>query len=154
MILRHFNSVEEQIAAELTDLVNRLGVLFTGSESRDMHGRAATWARTAVTNLSSADTNRAGRVALDIIAARRPDNVDPPITWWATPLGHAIAAAVGYPGRDNVSHSIAAAMLGVSRGWIGKMANTGSLVRGPGGSVTSESVRLEIRRRRAVVRSE
>jgi hypothetical protein len=81
----------------------------------------------------------AAETAQDVMMALWPEE-DPPPEWWSTPLGRAIAASYGLPGAEAVSASVAAAMLGVSRGRIYQLLGGGKLERHPDGGVTATSV--------------
>jgi hypothetical protein len=52
-----------------------------------------------------------------------------------------VARSVGHPSAEVVSYSVAGAMLGCTKQYIGKLVKTGRLVAGPSGGVTAESVR-------------
>lgn len=60
--------------------------------------------------------------------------------WWRTPLGRACARSLAAD-DVTVSQSVAAAMLGVTRGTIAQLVHRGSLARpSPGGGVSRSSV--------------
>lgn len=60
--------------------------------------------------------------------------------WWRTPLGRVCARSLGRDDAESVSHSVAAAMLGISRGSIAQMVPRGTLDRHPDGGVLRASV--------------
>lgn len=60
--------------------------------------------------------------------------------WWTTPLGRMCARSLGHSTTDAVTHSVAAAMLGIKTGSIGAMVQRGVLDRHPDGGVTKASV--------------
>lgn len=60
--------------------------------------------------------------------------------WWQTPLGRLCSRSFGRHGGESVTHSVAAAMLGVPRGTIGVWVERGKLDRHPDGGVLRSSV--------------
>jgi hypothetical protein len=101
--------------------------------------RVAMWAAT----LLGDDDKLAAQTVVDLMAVLWP-NCDPTTDWWRTPLGRAVARSVGHPTADAVSYSIAGAMLGCSKQYVGKLVQAGRLNRGPNGGVTSRSVRAAL----------
>ena len=94
---------------------------------------------------SAEDEDRlAGAQAQDVMMALWPHE-DPPPEWWSTPVGRAVAASYGLPGAEAVSASVAAAMLGVSRGRVYQLLDAGKLDRHPDGGVTATSVAQRLR---------
>ncbi|MBG0569105.1 hypothetical protein [Actinoplanes aureus] len=101
-----------------------------------VHERAPLWAG----QLLSGDDREAAQVVTDLaVAGIVPENPDD--RWWATPLGRAVARSVGHPAAETVSHSVAAAMLGVHKSRIGQLIAKGQLDRAPDGSITTISIR-------------
>ncbi len=86
----------------------------------------------------------AAETAQDVMMALWPHE-DPPPEWWSTPVGRAVAASYGLPGAEAVSASVAAAMLGVSRGRVYQLLDGGKLERHPDGGVTATSVAQRLR---------
>lgn len=70
---------------------------------------------------------------------------DPDPAWWSTPLGRACGAALG---QDDVtlSYSQAGAILGVTKGTIGKLVERGTLPRHPDGGIPRSAVLARRRR--------
>ncbi|HEY3506909.1 MAG TPA: hypothetical protein VGN37_29480 [Actinocatenispora sp.] len=97
------------------------------------------WVRT----LLGADPAAATMAAARLIAALYPGDTafDPPLGWWATPLGRVVAHRVGHPGAAAVPYSVAGAMLGVSRQGVHDLVVRHKLDRHPDGGVRTESVR-------------
>lgn len=60
--------------------------------------------------------------------------------WWRTPLGRLCARSLGRDDAEAVTHSVAAAMLGVTRGTIAQLVHRGTLDRHPDGGVLRASV--------------
>lgn len=87
------------------------------------------------------DDQLAGQTAIDLLCALFPsgDPEDRDPGWWRTPLGRACGRSLGTDGTS-VSHSVAASMLGIERGSIGKMIGLGVLDRHPDGGVLRTSV--------------
>lgn len=92
------------------------------------------------------DDRLAAGTATDLLNALWPDG-DPPSEWWRTPLGRLCARSVGHDDADAVTHSVAAAMLGVTRGTVAQLVHRGTLDRHPDGGITRASVLLRIARR-------
>ena len=66
--------------------------------------------------------------------------------WWRTPLGRVCARSLGHDTADAVTHSTAAAMLGIKVGSVGPMVHRGYLDRHPDGGVTRSSVLARLAR--------
>lgn len=66
--------------------------------------------------------------------------------WWRTPLGRLCARSLGRDDAEAVSQSVAAAMLGVTRGTIAQLVHRGTLDRHPDGGVLRASVLQRIDR--------
>lgn len=86
------------------------------------------------------DDRLAAQTATDVMCALWPDGVDPPHEWWHSPLGRLVARSVGREDAETVSHSVAAAMLGVHRGTVAQLVHRGTLDRHPDGGVLRSSV--------------
>ncbi|MBF6333604.1 hypothetical protein [Nocardia transvalensis] len=67
-------------------------------------------------------------------------DADPEPEWWRTPVGRLVARSVGREDSEAVTHHVAAAMLGVTRGTIAQLVHRGTLDRHPDGGVTRASV--------------
>jgi hypothetical protein len=88
----------------------------------------------------------AAETTIDLMCALWPRGSEPPPEWWRTPLGRAIARSAGTEDAEAVSASVAAAMLGVSRGRVYALLNEGKLDRHPDGGVVRTSVMQRIGR--------
>lgn len=99
--------------------------------------------------LCSDDDRLAAEAVLTVMCARWPDGADAPPGWWHTPVGRAVARSVGRDDTDAVTHSVAAAMLGVTRGTVAQLVHrpSGGLDRHPDGGVTRASVLARLARR-------
>lgn len=60
--------------------------------------------------------------------------------WWRSPLGQACARSLGHDAGESVSQSVAAVMLGVTRGTVAQLVHRGTLDRHPDGGVLRASV--------------
>lgn len=89
------------------------------------------------------DDRLAGQTVIDIMTTLWP-HVSPEqagmADWWRTPLGRACARSLGREDAESISQSVAAAMLGVTRGTIAQMVHRGTLDRHPDGGVLRSSV--------------
>lgn len=139
----------EQIADEIeARLIWPLeGLVGTDEAFTLIRERAATSARMLAGQLASGDDRLAAQTAIDLAGAILPDEI--PDDWWATSLGKLVAQSVGHPTAEAVSFSVAAAMLGVSKGRAQALVGAGKLERHPDGGITSTSVRLHLNARRA-----
>jgi hypothetical protein len=82
----------------------------------------------------------AAETTIDLMCALWPRGSQPPPEWWRTPVGRAIARSAGMDDAEAVSASVAAAMLGVSRGRVYALLDEGKLDRHPDGGVVRASV--------------
>lgn len=103
-------------------------------------GRASMWAA-VLTDETHED--EAAELVLDLMTTLWP-HADPEqvgrVDWWRTPLGLAVARSVGREDAESVTHHVAAAMLGISRGAVGTMVHRRTLDRHPDGGVLRASV--------------
>jgi hypothetical protein len=107
-----------------------------------VRGEVDMWAA----QLLGPDDALATRVAARLIAVLYPgdERFDPPVSWWATPLGRVVARRVGCPGREHVSFAVAGAMLGITRQGVHDLVTRDKLRRHPDGGVTVDSVRTRL----------
>ncbi|MDA0643221.1 hypothetical protein [Nonomuraea ferruginea] len=100
---------------------------------------AATWAA----DLLGPDRPRAVHTGARLIAVLYPGDAafDPPLEWWRTPLGRAIARRVGHPSAARVPYAVAGAMLGITRQGVHDLVRRGKLQQHPDGGVATRSVR-------------
>lgn len=135
--------------ADLLRLVNSrlldpLSILVQSDESTrrlrdEVRANADMWAA----QLLGPDERVAGLMAARLIAALYPGDApfDPPDEWWRTPLGRVTARRLGHPSRGNVSFSVAAAMLGITRQGVHDLTARHKLQRHSDGGVSATSVR-------------
>lgn len=143
------NDLVEQIVRLLDiRLLDPLEVLLEGDDAvaalrQLVRLRAGRWAA----QLRDGDDTTAVRAAVRLIATLYPDDraFDPPVDWWATPLGRVVARRVGHPAAESVSYATAGAMLGITRQGVHDLVRRGRLPRHPDGGVPSAAVRDRLR---------
>lgn len=91
------------------------------------------------------DDRLAAETVIDTLGLLWPHGVTDP-DWWRTPVGRLCARSLGRDDAEAVTHSVAAAMLGVTRGTIAQMAHRGTLDRHPDGGLTRASVLMRLGR--------
>jgi hypothetical protein len=98
-------------------------------------------------NLCSDDDRLLAQTVIDVMCALW-GRCDPPPEWWRTPVGRRCAHSFGHDDTaESVTHSVAAAMLGVTRGTVARLVDRGTLERAPdGGGVMVASVYQRIGR--------
>ncbi|MFI6266642.1 hypothetical protein [Micromonospora sp. NPDC051006] len=101
--------------------------------------RARSWATTIV----SGDDRAAASVVMRAISTLYPGDgpFDPPLDWWRSPFGQAVARRVGHPTAESVSYAVAGAMLGITRQGVHDLVSRDKLARHPEGGVRTASVR-------------
>ncbi|MEH1015853.1 hypothetical protein V6U90_22425 [Micromonospora sp. CPCC 206060] len=146
---------EAELAAHLTRLldIRLLDPLEILLESDDavtalrtaVQSRAGDWAQRILTG----DDTTALGVTIRLVATLYPDDgpFAPPVDWWRTPLGQALAWRVGHPIATSVSYAVAGAMLGITRQGVHDLVTRGKLARHPDGGVIPASVRDRLRAR-------
>lgn len=137
-----FADLVEQLQADIGAAAGALLALLGPSGEmllveQQVHSHARMWA----SDLLGDDDRLAAQTVIDLVNVLFPGDTGPGADWWRTPLGQAAARSTGYPDADVVSYSVAGAMLGCSKQYVGKLANAGRLQRGRSGGVTTTSVR-------------
>lgn len=133
-------SAAEQLRAELVDRVAPLGVLVGPPATVEWPSDIAQAADGLALLLTQDDDDQAqAGAAVDVMAALWPVG-DPPGDWWTTPLGQAVARGQPQGSTVAVTQSVAAAMLGVTRGTVAQLVHRGTLDRGPDGGVLVTSI--------------
>lgn len=135
-----------QLASELGTRLYALSMLDTPEATMDVDRRAATMAARTIGPLCSPDDREAAQATIDVICALWPDGTEPPHEWWRTPLGRLCARSAGTDDAEAVTYSVAAAMLGVTRGTISQMTHRGTLDRHPDGGVLRSSIMQRLSR--------
>ncbi len=105
--------------------------------------RARRWAETLRDGDETAAVLTGARLIATLYPGDRP--FDPPLEWWGTPLGQAVARRVGHPSAASVSYATAGAMLGISRQGVHDLVRRGRLPRHPDGGVPSTAIRDRLR---------
>src|SRR4051812_36725933 len=145
MLVVASGSLEEQIVRLLdVRLLDPLEVLLDGDDAVSaLRGLVRIRARQWADTLRDGDDPAAVRAAARLIATLYPSDrlFDPPVEWWATPLGRTVASRVGHPSAASVSYATAGAMLGISRQGVHDLVRRGRLPRHPDGGVPSSAVR-------------
>lgn len=131
-------TVASQLADELAAAAFAWAPLIGGDAYEALANRARAVAPAVAAQLAQdTDDRLAAQTVTDVMAVlggREP-------AWYAaTPLGRAVARSTGSPLGDAVSVSVAAAMLGVSRGRVYALLAEGKLDRHPDGGVSVGSV--------------
>lgn len=115
---------------------------FTGLDGR-AHILAGAVA-TTIAQLGQEDDDRlAAEACLSIMGAMWPHCAPEDCgqaDWWRSPLGRLCARSLGRSDAESVTHSVAAAMLGVTRGTVAQLVHRGRLDRHPDGGVLRASV--------------
>ncbi|MFI9529619.1 hypothetical protein [Micromonospora rosaria] len=145
---------DEELVGQLIRLIDvrlldPLEILVDGDQAIDslrpvVQERARSWATTMV----SGDDRAAYGVIARVISTLYPGDgpFAPPLDWWRTPLGQAVARRVGHPTAESVSYAVAGAMLGITRQGVHDLTSRGRLARHPEGGVRSAAVRDRLRR--------
>jgi len=142
--------VEQIVRLMDVRLLDPLEVLLEGDDAvealrRLVRLRARRWAGTLRGDDDTAAVLAAARLIATLYPGDRP--FDPPVEWWATPLGQAVALRVGHPSAHTVSYATAGAMLGITRQGVHDLVRRGRLPRHPDGGVPSSAVRDRLRTR-------
>lgn len=91
------------------------------------------------------DDRLAAETVIDLLPAIW-GQADPDPDWWRTPLGRLCARSLGRADAEAVTHSVAAAMLGVHRGTVSQLVHRRTLDRHPDGGITRASVLMRLSR--------
>lgn len=135
-----------QLVDAIADIVSGLAALDPGL-SIEWTGSSAD---RLVAQLAQDDDDRlAAQTCIDVMCVLWPHAAPEDCgraDWWQTPLGRLCARSLGRDGAEEVSHSVAAAMLGVTRGTVAQLVHRGTLDRHPDGGVLRSSVLARIAR--------
>ena len=140
----------DAVAAQLADTLDNhivgsleaIGALDLAAMVRD---RIDQTAPRLAAQLCSDDDHIAAQTVIDLAGIAWPDDPEP--AWWRTPVGRAVGRSVGADLSNAVSHSVAAAMLGIAPGTVSTMMARGcDLDRHPEGGITKASVIARIAR--------
>ncbi len=125
-----------QLDGELGALAARVGAVLGTDVQLAITARGQDRAGWLVADLAGGDT--ADEVAADLLALLWPD--DPPLDWWATPLGLLVAPTAAMEDGPGWSRAEAAAVLGVSAGTVAQLAARGTLGQAADGGLDRRSV--------------
>lgn len=136
------DDVAAQLSRELGSAAWDLGSVIRPSEAIEWQRQAEQSARGLAMQICSSDDDEAADAVANVLAVlwSRSDPEDQDPDWWRSPLGRACARSLGREDAGSVSHSVAAAMLGTSRGSVSGMVSYGTLDRHPDGGVLRSSV--------------
>jgi hypothetical protein len=138
-VLTTRQAVADQLASELdAALVGPVNALLGSDLADQVSARVTARLPMLVEYLCGDDDQLLAETVLDVLGALFPDQ--PPDEWWRTPLGRRCAASAGLDDTSEVTHSVAAAMLGISRNTVPTLLDRGALDRHPDGGVTRASV--------------
>lgn len=135
--------VTAQLARELGELIEPLAVLAGPKAALEWPRQLARRARGIALTLCAGDDDDAAETCIDIMNALWPHGTPEHLghaDWWRTPLGQVCARSLGHRDSEAVTISVAAAMLGVTRGTVAQLLNRGKLDRHPDGGVLRASV--------------
>lgn len=134
----------DQAASEVGAAVWRLAPFLGADRILDLQRDAEQRARSHAHQLADLDDDDvAAEAALDLLSALWGTQ-PPPVDWWRTPLGRAVATVAGH-GDERVTKTVAAAMLGVTPGRVTQLLAAGKLDGHPDGGVTAVSVAQRLR---------
>jgi hypothetical protein len=148
----HAELREHLIAVVSSRLLDPLSMLVDSDPAVDpLRQRVRRHAEMWAGRLLGRDEREAAHTGARLVAALYPaaEAFEPPVDWWRTPLGRVVARRVGHPGKQRLSYSDAAAMLGITRQGVHDLVRRHKLRRDPNGGVESDSVRDRLNERRA-----
>ncbi|MEU8264495.1 hypothetical protein AB0C02_28215 [Micromonospora sp. NPDC048999] len=120
----------EQLTGELLDRVQLLGDVVGHDLTEQLVDLTINQANCLVDELTS---GRDPQGAADrLLAALWPETGEPPLRWWRTPLGVALASAMDLADAPGWSQAEAAEVLGVTRGTVAQLMARKDLSREPG----------------------
>jgi len=129
-------------------LLDPLEVLLEGGKTLDVlrvrvRSQAGQWAE----RILSGDDQAALHTIVRLVSTLYPSDepFDPPLDWWRTPTGQAVAWRIGHPTAEAVSYPVAGAMLGITRQGVHDLVLRGKLARHPDGGVRPSSIRDRLR---------
>ena len=130
--------------------LHALGLAFADPTDSATASQLTSIARTAVAQLAQDDDDRlSAQTCIDIMVTLWPHAAPEDCghaDWWRTPLGQLCARSLSRDDAESVSQSVAAAMLGVTRGTVSTLVHRGTLDRHPDGGVLRASVLQRIHR--------
>lgn len=134
----------DQLVSEAGAIASAFGPFVGPQGALDLEMAVAARAQLIVAELAQDDDDRlAGEACLTVMGVLWPHCAPEHCgraDWWQTPLGRLCARSIGRHDGEAVSHSVAAAMLGVTRGSVAQWVARGTLDRHPDGGVLRASV--------------
>jgi len=142
---RTHKALTAQIRRELGDMASQVGYVLGDDLLVQMEQRVDELAPVLAERLLQDEDDELGQTAAGQLLPVLWPGCGPEdageAEWWSTPLGRACARHIsGRDGTEAVSHSVAAAMLGVTRGTVAQLVHRGTLDRHPDGGVLRLSV--------------
>jgi hypothetical protein len=136
------DTAASQLHDELASLAHGLAAILGTDILPTLEDRIRDRAETLIADLDAGEHPDA--LAVDILAVLHP--AGPPLDWWQTPLGVAIAPAMiaNLTDDDGWSQGEAATVLGVSRGTVSQLVHRGTIEQTPDGSCSQASVLLRL----------
>lgn len=139
------DSLARQLADELGAVAGSLAP-FAPDLGLEIERRIVGAAPMLAAQLRSVDDHLVAQTVIDVMTALWPRS-DPAPEWWRTPLGQACATSFGVDDAEAVTWSVAAAMLGVTKGTVSQLMARGKLDRHPDGGILRASVLQRLARR-------
>lgn len=131
--------------------LHALGLAFADPTDPIVRSQLDGVSRVLVAQLAQDDDDRlAAQTCIDLMVALWPHASPEDVgeaAWWQTALGRLCARSLGRDDAESVSQSVAAAMLGVTRGTVAQLVARGTLDRHPDGGVLRASVLQRLSRR-------
>ena len=134
------DAAARQLADELDARLQAWAPLVGVGDVLELSRRLRAAAERTVAELAQDQDDRlAAETVLTVMSVLDPES-DPPPEWWGTPLGRLVARSLGRDDAEAWSPSVAAAVLGVTKGTIDQLRHRGVLERHPDGGLTRSSV--------------
>ena len=134
------DAAARQLADELDARLQAWAPLVGVGDVLELSRRLRAAAERTVAELAQDQDDRlAAETVLTVMSVLYPES-DPPPEWWGTPLGRLVARSLGRDDAEAWSPSVAAAVLGVTKGTIDQLRHRGVLERHPDGGLTRSSV--------------
>ena len=133
----------EQLADDLAQAISAWAGIIGPNLTLEVDARVETITPVLAAQLASDDDRLAAETVIDIMSALWPRGAPETVgraDWWQTPVGRACARSLGCNDAESVTYSVAAAMLGVTKGTVSQMMSRGALDRHPDGGVLRASV--------------
>lgn len=140
-------SVADELARQLRDELSGIVAPVLGMIDPRLALDVEHRIRSAAPMLAAQLLRLSAQTCIDVMCALWPHGAPEQVgraDWWRTPLGRACARSLGRDDAESVSHSVAAAMLGVHRGTVAQLVARGKLDRHPDGGVLRASVLARI----------